>query len=341
MSQKRDTFTSKKQPERSTKSSADNLGARPKLTRETSRGQVEYVRANPGQTIDLAGQELFYREPRTRLDGASAAVFIHGLGASSTNWNELQALLAPEVFGVAVDLPGFGRSGRAIDGNYSPAAHAEVVATFIEWRFPGERVHVFGNSMGGAVALRLATNHPELVRSVTYISPALHNRLMSTNFHISLASIPVVGERLTKFAQRRPAAVRVQDMYERVYADASRLHPQRREDSIADAAERNDVAHVVEAMVGSAKGLVTELIGRSEDRALDRLSKVKVPSLFVYGRYDRLVHSAGAFRVTKAMPQARVVVFPHSGHVAQMEDPDLVAEAWQEFIYPITDARGI
>lgn len=312
-----------------------------KLTRETSRGQVEYVRGNPGQTIDLNGQEIFFRQPRERKTGSSAAVYIHGLGASSTNWNELQGLMEPDVYGTALDLPGFGRSGRASDGDYSPRAHADVVANFIRQQLDGEPVHVFGNSMGGAVSLRLVSDHPALVKSVTYVSPALHNRLMATNLQIPLVTLPYLGHKFADLSRRLSPERQVSDMYNRVFADSSRVHPQRMEDAVADAASRRDVPHVTEALVGSAKGLVSELLGRSDQKALKRLSEVTKPSLFIYGRHDSLVDSTGAFKVTKAVPQARVVVFPHSGHVAQMEDPDLVAMAWQEFIYPITDARGI
>ncbi len=311
-----------------------------KLSRETSRGQIEYVRGNPGQTIEIDGQEIFFREPRERKAGSSAAVYIHGLGASSTNWNELQGIMEPDVYGMALDLPGFGRSGRAASGDYTPHGHAEVVASFIRERLGGEPVHVFGNSMGGAVSLRLVSNHPDLVKSVTYVSPALHNRLMATNVQIPLVTLPFLGEKVTDLTHRISPERQVADMYNRVFADTSRVHPQRREDAIADASMRHNVPHVTEAIVGSARGLVNELLGRSQERALKRLAKIKKPSLFIYGRHDRLVESAGAFKVTKALPQARVVVFPHSGHVAQMEDPDLVAMAWQEFIYPITDARG-
>lgn len=311
-----------------------------KLTRDTSRGTVDYVRGNPGKMIDLGGQEIYVREPRERAPGSSAAVYIHGLGASSTSWNELQGHLEPNVYGAALDLPGFGQSGAAISGDYSPQGHADVVAKFIEQHFDGEPVHIFGNSMGGAVSLRLVSNYPELVRSVTYISPALHNRIMQANFQISLAAVPVIGEPLTRVAQLRSSEARVNDMYARVYADLTRVHPQRHEDSVADAKLWHAGPHVVEAMVGSTRGLVSEFLGRSAERALDRLSQVQTPSLFVYGRKDSLVDSAGAYKVTKAMPKARVVVFPHSGHVAQMEDPDLVADAWNEFIYPITDGKA-
>lgn len=312
-----------------------------KLSRNTSRGQVEYVRGNPGITIDLDGQEIFFRQPRERKPGSSAAVYIHGLGASSTNWNELQGFMEPDVYGTALDLPGFGRSGRAITGDYSPQAHSEVIANFIRHQLDGEPVHVFGNSMGGAVSLRLVSNHPELVKSVTYVSPALHNRLMATNVQIPLVTLPFLGEKVAHLSQRVSPERQVRDMYNRVFADSSRVHPQRREDAVADASIRHDVPFVTEALVGSARGLVSELLGRSDQKALKRLAQVKKPSLFIYGRHDSLVDSTGAFKVTKAVPQARVVVFPHSGHVAQMEDPDLVAMAWKEFIYPITDARNV
>ncbi len=71
----------------------------------------------------------------------------------------------------APDLPGFGWSDAPADGDYSPAAHARVVADLIE--VVGRPVHLVGNSLGGAIVTRVAAQRPELVSTLTLISPAL------------------------------------------------------------------------------------------------------------------------------------------------------------------------
>ena len=67
---------------------------------------------------------------------------------------------------------GFGLSPPPDDGDYSMPAHVRAVVRLIEseGRVP---VHLFGNSLGGAVATVVAARRPELVRTLTLVSPAL------------------------------------------------------------------------------------------------------------------------------------------------------------------------
>src|SRR3569833_1159429 len=84
------------------------------------------------------------------------AVYVHGLGGSSTNWTDLAALLAPVAGGTALDLPGFGYSEPEEGFDFTLQAHADVVVKHIETGFSGVRgkapdvtavggpVHLFG-----------------------------------------------------------------------------------------------------------------------------------------------------------------------------------------------------
>ncbi len=95
---------------------------------------------------------------------------MHGLGGSSKNWTDLAYLLAGRLDAEALDLPGFGHSGPA--PNYTIAALADRVIRWIEYSGRGP-VHLFGNSLGGAVSVRVAGLRPDLVRTLTLISPAM------------------------------------------------------------------------------------------------------------------------------------------------------------------------
>ena len=55
-----------------------------------------------------------------------------------------------------------------------------------------------------------------------------------------------------------------------------------------------------------------------------------MPTLLVYGRADKLVDPIHAH--TKAFPDVRVLVLPHAGHVSQIEQPVLVADAWRDLL---------
>ena len=109
------------------------------------------------------------RTPPTRPD-AEPALYVHGLGGSSLNWTDLAYLLADRLDGEAIDLPGFGRSDPA--RSYTIATMADRVVRWIEHSGRGP-VHLFGNSLGGAITVRVAGTRPDLVRTLTLVSPAM------------------------------------------------------------------------------------------------------------------------------------------------------------------------
>lgn len=104
------------------------------------------------------------------------ALFIHCALAHSGAWSGLAALLAPTPL-AAVDLPGHGRSPDLAPGR---DLHDESTAgTLAHLRRLGP-VHVVGHSFGATVALRLALEHPGLIRSLTLIEPPLAAALRGT-----------------------------------------------------------------------------------------------------------------------------------------------------------------
>ena len=126
----------------------------------------------PRDEVALPGWTLSVRTSEPALPGAEPAVLVHGLGGSSLNWTDLMGLLRDRLDSRAPDLPGFGYSPPPDDGDYTLTGHARAVIALIEQEARGP-VHLFGNSLGGAVSTTVASRRPDLVRSLTLISPAL------------------------------------------------------------------------------------------------------------------------------------------------------------------------
>jgi pimeloyl-ACP methyl ester carboxylesterase len=95
---------------------------------------------------------------------------LHSSGSSAAQWRELAALLNDRFALIAPDQFGCGGTG-AWAGRHPirMADHARLAAEVI--RRQGQPVHLVGHSFGGAVALRLALDHPHLLRSLTLIEP--------------------------------------------------------------------------------------------------------------------------------------------------------------------------
>ena len=276
--------------------------------------------------MSVAGRpplELSVRStPQT--EGTEPAVMVHGLGGSALNWTSLMALLADRLAARAPDLPGFGLSPPPADHDYSVGAHARAVARLIDSDGRGP-VHLFGNSLGGAVATTIAAYRPDLVRTLTLISPALPDyRPGRDRTQVALLASPGVGPMLSRRLAAMTPEQRVEGLLELVYADPSAVTEQQRALAVAEVTRRAELPYATDALASSARGLLREFV-RTGRGGLWRLAgRVTAPTLLLYGRQDRLVSHLVAPKAKAAFSDATVVVLPRTGHVAQLEHPELV-----------------
>jgi len=137
------------------------------FTAYTAR-KVEAAVPSCGQFIEIDGQRLHYVDTGgTR----PAIVMIHGLGG--TLWNYTYALvdkLSGEFRVIAVDRPGSGYSARPDDAPAKLSAQADTLANFM--RALGlKQPLLVGHSLGGALSLAIALDHPDSAGALALIAP--------------------------------------------------------------------------------------------------------------------------------------------------------------------------
>lgn len=284
----------------------------------------------PRSQIVLRERTLSVRTSAGSPD-APPAVFVHGLGGTSLNWTDLMALMAPEVRGYAVDLHGFGQSPPPRDGDVSPRGHARAVADFIVEELGGEPVHLFGNSLGGAVALQLAARRPELVRTLTLVSPALPNLYATPGtVPLTLMAVPGVGESLMRrYREKVPVEQRVRNTIQAVMVNPDRTPEQRLLEAIEEQQAREHLPYADDEFLRSLRALLATFLDRGPERPWKLAERVECPVLVVYGLRDPLIDPKSAHRATKHFRNAEVLVLPDGGHVAQIEDPLVIHSTWQ------------
>ncbi|MGH3492213.1 MAG: alpha/beta fold hydrolase [Sciscionella sp.] len=262
---------------------------------------------------------------------AGLAVYVHGLGGSSSNWTDLAGQLSCRVRGLAVDLPGFGGSvpvpGRAI----TPRSQADAVIGLIEAESPGNAVELFGNSMGGLVSAIVAARRPELVRSLTLISPAVPDLRPDphrmSDPRLALAMLPVIGNPVRRRLAELSAEQRTQQMLELCFARPELVSAARRAEAIEETCERMRQPWASAALSSATLGLLGAWMRLGPRSVWHLLRAINAPTLVVWGTEDKLVTVAKAVRTARAIPAARLLVLPDTGHVAQMEEPVAVARA--------------
>ncbi len=287
----------------------------------------------PGRRVAVGDVTLHVREtpgPTSPAGPGGTVVFVHGLGGSATNWTDLAAGLSGRLRGLAVDLPGFGRSDPPPADDYSLGAHADAVLGFLAGL--GEPVHLVGNSLGGAVALLVAARRPELVTTLTLVSPAMPDlRPSPTRLgdpRVALAFLlPAVGGGRRAVLAAEDARVRLRRTMRLCYADPGQVSDAAFDLAASEAAERATLPWSAAALQGSFTGLVGTWLVPGRRSLWATAARVTAPTLVVWGERDRLVSVRRAARTAAALPAGRLLRLPGVGHVAQMERPALVSRA--------------
>ncbi|MEV8630233.1 alpha/beta hydrolase [Streptosporangium sp. NPDC051023] len=302
---------------------------------------AEPIPSWPGEMVDLSVDQGNQGKQRVHVRSTphgstesprETAVYVHGLAGSATNWTDLMGELSDVVIGHAIDLPGAGHSPEPPDGDYSVAAHARTVVALIE-RVSDTPVHLFGNSLGGAVSVRVAAARPDLVRSLTLVSPALPDLLPRYGpARVALSAVPRLGEWVADRLRAVPAERRLNATLGLCYADLDRIHPTRLREAQEELRRRDGLPYAAGAMIGSARGIVAEYFRRGEENLWHQAALVLAPTLVIHGRHDRLVNPRMAARAGRTFPHVRLVLLPDAGHVAQMELPGRVAREARRLI---------
>ncbi|MDI9831362.1 alpha/beta hydrolase [Streptomyces sp. KAU_LT] len=297
--------------------------------------QVATVRVAEGErlrSVGLPGVTLTVRSRPPAREVLPPALYVHGLGGSSLNWSALMEQLDGVVDSEAVDLPGFGDSPPPDDGDYSITAHARAVIRYLDASGRGP-VHLFGNSLGGAVSTRVAAVRPDLVRTLTLVSPALPElRVQRTAVPTGLLAVPGVTALFTRLTRKWTAEQRVRGVLQLCYGEPGRVTPEGFRDAVAEMERRLQLPYFWDAMTRSARGLVNAYTLGGQHALWRQAERVLAPTLLIYGGKDQLVGHRMSGRAARAFRDSRLLTLPEAGHVAMMEYPDVVARGFRDLL---------
>jgi pimeloyl-ACP methyl ester carboxylesterase len=248
----------------------------------------------------------------TDLGEGPALVFIHGLSGCWQNWLENIPFFARTHRVIALDLPGFGCSPMPPE-QISINGYAAVVDELLD-SLGIERAAVVGNSMGGFIGAELGIEFSTRVEKLVLVSAAglttadMHNdkvlaALRRIEF-ILAGGAAWFGSRSEKLASR--------PRLRKALMLAVAAHPDRLPGPLA-----------AEQVRGSGKpGFMDALEALGTFPIEDRLERIEMPVLVVWGAKDRLVPLRDADRFVEAIgANARKVVYGDTGHVAMLERP--------------------
>ncbi len=247
-----------------------------------------------------------------------AVFLLHGFGSSTYSWEKVAPILQLEGFHVyALDMKGFGWTDKPKGGDYSPFALVEGVNAWMDAMGLNKVVFV-GNSLGGAVALIMAIEHPDKVGSLVLVDAAGYP--MKFPGIVKAARLPTAGF----FANIFYGRWLVKRNLKQVYYDEDRLTPEQVDAYFDRLRTKNGIS----AMVSLARAIDFD---RFEPYA-ERAKTIAVPSLIIWGEEDRWIPLEIGEKFDEELPNSELVVIPECGHVPQEEHPAATAELITDFI---------
>jgi len=264
------------------------------------------------ETLDVAGIKTHV----VRAGRGEPVVLLHGLGASSYSWRFALPELARRYEVFAPDMPGFGRSDKPWDFDYSLAGLHRWVAAFMD-RMGIAKARFAGNSMGGCVALWTAMDAGHRVERMALLgTPAYPENRPRILWPLSW---PVIG-RVYEWALGETT---LRWIAKTTFVDRTKIT----EELIAEYG----------APLKSAAGrrAVAEFIRRAippdYERRIASYPTLQHRTLVLVGDSDTMVDRGGAERLSRDLPRARFVFLERCGHAPQEDAPDRVIPLLGEF----------
>ena len=257
------------------------------------------------RTIDVDGARINCAE----IGEGPAIIFVHGLGGCWQNWLENMPRMAELGYrAIAFDLPGFGSSPMP-PWDISIPGYGELLNALRE-TLGIATCTLVGNSMGGFIAAEVAVGEPEWIDRLVLVSSAgishatMRPGPVMAGARISVATNPLL-RRVDFASMKRPVLRQV------AFGKVMR-HPEQ--------VPRELLVELMTPALG-APGFVPAVAALTGYDLLDRLRRIRVPTLVVWGRDDLVVPAADAAGFVERIPGAQLAVFEDCGHLPMAEHP--------------------
>jgi pimeloyl-ACP methyl ester carboxylesterase len=267
------------------------------------------------QTLESQFIQVDKMAVHIRMKGQGEPIFLlHGSFSSLHTWDAWQQELSPYFMTISLDFPGHGLTGPDVEKRYSITDYASLVLKIAE-KLKIEKFHLAGNSMGGAVAMQIASDQPTKVLTLNLIDAAGAPKLemaksdssysqsrSSASWIIKLASNPFFSKILLKCTPKFLFEMNMKQ----VYGDASK---------VTDKA----VERYYELMLREGNRQATmERLSAPRSMSID-FDQLTMPTLILWGQKDTWIPVSQAKILQKSIKGSNLIIFDQAGHVPMEE----------------------
>jgi pimeloyl-ACP methyl ester carboxylesterase len=266
----------------------------------------------PSAFVKIAGTRVHFRDsgPQT----APVLIFLHGFGSSLHTWDTWSATLEQNYRVVRLDLPGFGLSGEKDDHDFSEFYDLAVIIGLLDYLHI-TKASFIGNSLGGKLAWRVASAHPERVEKLVLISP---DGFASEGYAYDQPShAPIMLNAMTISLPKPLLKMSLLPAY---------ANPASLTDTLLDR------YHDLMCAPGVRKSIVKRVNQTILKDPLPMLKNIQAETLVMWGERDAMIPIANANDYINALPNSRLAILPNIGHLPQEEQPQRGLQALQKFL---------
>ncbi|BFM49907.1 alpha/beta hydrolase [Marinomonas sp. THO17] len=248
-------------------------------------------------------------------------VLLHGIGGSLELWQYQLTSLSPYFRVIALDLPNHGLSDIG-EKAFDVVEYADFMWAFLD-KLAISKVHLAGNSMGGAICIHMSASQPDRVDKMVLLNAATLGR--QTPLPFRLMSLPVIGKLLA-----RPNKVAVDQQINSIF-----LHTNALSDEVKLIIHRNVMRDGAQKAFLRTLNKMVSWTGQKKSLcqlSLERLKSTSCSVYFVHGRQDAVLpyqHSKNAHQNT---PGSELVILENCGHTPQIEMPIEVNDLFLRFL---------
>jgi 4,5:9,10-diseco-3-hydroxy-5,9,17-trioxoandrosta-1(10),2-diene-4-oate hydrolase len=240
-------------------------------------------------------------------------VFLHGSGPGASGYSNFKGnypvFAANGYRAIVPDLPGFGLSSKPEDTAYVLDFFVEAMHGLLG-KLGLDRVMLLGNSLGGAIALKYALDHPDSVTRLILMAPGGIEDLPA------YLQMPGIRKMIEVFAAGPMATESMRRLL------TLQLH---------------DPSHITAELLAERVGVCamqprTVLSTMRVPNMAERLGEIRCPVLGFWGINDRFNPVGGAMKILERCPQARFVMLNRCGHWVMVEHRDLFNRTCLDFL---------
>ena len=264
-----------------------------------------------GESVTVGDIEVHYRS-HGPLDG-DAVVFVHGSGPGASGHSNfkknLDAFVAAGHRVIVPDLPGFGYSSKPTDRDYTTEFFSTHLVGLID-ALGIDKFALIGNSLGGAISIRVALDHPDRVSKLILMAPGGIEELQTYLAMPAMAKMinNFVGGKLDRDGLRRVLETLVYDP-----------------------------VHVTDELVDERMTILQdqppEVLGRMKIPNMEReLHQIQCPVLSFWGVDDELLPASGGLKITRACKPSRHIEIAECGHWVMVEHTRMFNAACLDFL---------